>query len=234
MKTRTVLVLQHAAAEHLGRIAEALTTEGVDYLTVRADLGEPIPTTLDGFNGLILMGGPQSVYEDAHFPFLRGEKVLTQQAIKNDVPVLGVCLGSQILAEALGSKVRPSGSFEVGWREVKLDNECASDPVLRHLPRVLTPLHWHGDTYDLPFGARAIGFSAMTPVQGFSLNEKLYGLLFHLETTLTQLMAMVEGFPDDLQRGGVTADTVMNNAGDRLAALREPGLRMFRQWASLV
>ena len=234
MKTRRVLVVQHAEPEHLGRIANALTTEGVDFETVRADLSEPIPPNLNGFSGLILMGGPQGVYETDRFPFLKQEKVLTQQAINDEFPVLGVCLGSQILAEVLGAKVRPSGSFEVGWKEVTLNRECASDPVLRHLPNPLMPLHWHGDVYDLPPGAKAIGFSSMTPVQGFFLNERFYGLLFHLEITLTQLTAMVECFPDDLQRGGVTADTVMDSADDRLAALYEPGLRMFRQWSLLV
>lgn len=234
MKNRIVLVVQHAEAEHLGRIAEALTTEGVDYQSIRADLGEPIPTRLNGFSGLILMGGPQGVYEDARFPFLKSEKSLTQQAINENLPILGVCLGSQILAEVLGSKVRPSGSFEVGWRDVKLASECANDPVLGSLPSMLRPLHWHGDAYDLPPGSKAIGFSSMTPVQGFFLSGKFYGLLFHLEMTLAQLTAMVDGFPDELLRGGITPGMVMKTAGEHLAALREPGLQMFRQWAALV
>jgi GMP synthase-like glutamine amidotransferase len=234
MKNRRVLVLQHAEAEHLGRIAEALRTEGVEYQSIRADLGEPIPTRLNGFNGLILMGGPQGVYEEARFPFLKGEKLLTEQAVNARLPVLGVCLGSQILAEVLGSKVRPGGSFEVGWRDVAIASECTDDPVLGDLPSILTPLHWHGDVYDLPREAKPIGSSSMTPVQGFVLNGRFYGLLFHLETTLDQLTAMVQGFPDDVRRGGMTANLLMNSASDHLEALVEPGSQVFGRWAALV
>jgi GMP synthase (glutamine-hydrolysing) len=234
MEKKRVLVMQHAEAEHLGAIAEALVAEEVECSCIRGDLGESVPETIDGFQGLILMGGPQGVYEEARFPFIRAEKLLTQQAINRDLPVLGVCLGSQILAEVLGSTVRPSGSFEVGWRDVALTNECANDPVLSPLPRSIVPLHWHGDIYDLPPGAKSIGSSEMTPVQGFVVKERFYGLLFHLETTMDQLMTMIEGFPDDLRRGGMTAEILIKQAPDRMAALRDPRSQVFRRWAALV
>lgn len=232
--TRRILVLQHAEPEHLGRIAEALMHEGVDYTYLRPDLGQPIPAKLDGYQGLVVMGGPQSVYKENLFPFLRAEKALTRHAVETNRPVLGVCLGSQILAEVLGSRVQPSGAFELGWKKVTLSVEVADDPVLGHLPRAITPLHWHGDVYDLPPGAKPIGSSELTPVQGFAWKERFYGLLFHLETTLKQVSAMVEVFQSDVLRSGMTPAALLAEAPDRVEALRKRSLEVFRRWAALV
>ena len=231
---KRVLVLQHAEPEHLGHIAEALTQEGVGYTYLRSDLGQPIPKTLDGYQGLIVMGGPQSVYEEDRFPFLRAEKSLAHHAILMNRPVLGVCLGSQILAEVLGSRVYPGSAFELGWKKVRLSSEAAYDPLLNHLQGEITPLHWHGDVYDLPEGAKPIGSSEIASVQGFSWEERAYGFLFHLEMTPAQLAAMVEAFPDDVARGSTTPAAIMAEAAEGFAALIEPGLEVFRRWAKLL
>ena len=232
--TKRVLVLQHAEPEHLGRIAAALTHEHVEYGYLRPDLGQVVPSSLDGYGGLVVMGGPQSVYEEDQFPYLKAEKTLVRHAVVTNRPVLGVCLGSQILAEVLGSRVRPGGTFEVGWKNVTLSTEATDDPILGHLSKVITPLNWHGDVYDLPPDARLIGSSELTPVQGFASKGRFYGLLFHLETTIEQLTAMVEVFPDDVRRGGMTPSTLIEEAPSRLEALRETGFEVFRRWAALV
>jgi len=232
--TKRVLVVQHAEPENLGRIAEAVTGEHLEYACIRPDLGQPIPSNLNGYGGLILMGGPQSVYQEDQFPYLRAEKALTAHAITSDRPVLGICLGSQILAEVLGSRVQPGRAFELGWKKVTLSPRVADDPVLGRTSDVLMPLHWHGDVYDLPPGSEPVGSSELTPVQGFAFRKRFYGILFHLETTLNQLVAMVKAFPEDVSRAGLTAEALLVEAPARLAALREPGLEVFRRWASLI
>jgi GMP synthase (glutamine-hydrolysing) len=231
---KKVLVIQHTKHEHLGLIAETLDQEQVKYMYVRPDQGQSIPTTLDGYNGLIVMGGPQGVYQEDIYPFLRPEKALLRQAIQTRVPILGVCLGSQLLAETLGSRVYPGGSFELGWKEVTLSAEAKEDHVLGHLPNVIIPLHWHSDSFDLPEGATPIGASDMSPVQGFSWKGKVYGLLFHLEMTLEQISAMVVDFHDDLNRSKMRTSEIISAASDRLAALREPGIEVFRRWTTLL
>lgn len=232
--TRKVLVLQHVEPEHLGRIGDALTDEGVEFTYLRPDLGQPIPRRLTGFSGLIVMGGPQSVYEEDRFPYLAAEKALVRHAIETECPVLGVCLGSQILAEVLGSRVYSGGAFELGWKKVTISPEAANDYVLGGLPEIITPLHWHGDIYDLPPGATLIGSSELTPVQGFISQGIFYGLLFHLEITPAQLSMMVEGFPNDVHRSGTTPAALLAEATEHAEIMREQGQVVFRRWASLV
>jgi GMP synthase-like glutamine amidotransferase len=233
-RNRRVLVLRHAEPEHLGAIAHALVLEGVGYTYVSPYGGQDVPVTLDGFGGLVLMGGPQSVYEEDKYPFLKEEKRLTSQAIERDVPVLGVCLGSQLLAEVLGSKVHSGAVFELGWKKVMLNPEASSDRVLGHLPKEITPFHWHGDIYDLPPGAKLLASSQLTQVQGFAFRDRFYGLLFHLEVGTEQIAAMTATFPDDVRRGGATTEGIMAESPERVEALRDSGVEAFRRWAALV
>jgi GMP synthase (glutamine-hydrolysing) len=231
---KRVLVLRHAEPEHLGSIAQALTQEGIAYTYLRPDHGEMIPSNLDGFSGLILMGGPHSLCEQDQFPFLNAEKSLARNAISTNRPVLGVCLGSQILSEVLGSRVYPGRVFELGWKKVTMSMEAAEDPVLGHLPTEIIPLHWHGDVYDLPLGSKPIGSSEMTPVQGFVSGQRFYGILFHLEAEFEQVTAMVAAFPEDVLRGGVTPAALVAEAPERVQALQKTGMEVFRRWALLV
>ncbi|HVU31855.1 MAG TPA: type 1 glutamine amidotransferase [Opitutaceae bacterium] len=231
---KRVLAFQHAAPEHPGLIATALRAKNIAITCLRPDRGEPLPASLGEFDGLVVMGGPQSVYEEDRYPYLRAEKTLVREAITTSRPVLGVCLGSQIVAEVLGAHVWSSGQIEFGWRPVALSAESAEDPVLQHLPRVVVPLHWHGDVYNLPLGATPVGSSAQTPVQGFVWNRRCYAILFHLEITPEQLTEMARTFPDDVSRAGTTVEALLAETMARAAALREPALRAFSAWADLL
>ena len=180
---KRVLVLQHAQPEHPGLILEALQDVGATAETIRTDLAQTTPTTLENYAGLIIMGGPQSVYQEDKFPYLRAEKQLARQAIDNNIPLLGICLGSQVIADVLGSEVHPGPAPEIGWKPIQRSEQAANDPILSPLPETFTPLHWHGDIYDLPTGATPIASSEMTATQGFTYNQNVYALLFHLEMT---------------------------------------------------
>ncbi len=229
-----ILVLQHADPEHLGLIAEAVRSVGASVHTVRADLDQPVPSSLDGYSGLIIMGGPQAVYEEETYPYLRAEKRLTREAIDSTIPVLGVCLGSQIIADVLGSHVRPGLTGEVGWKEVQRDPRAANDPVISALPETFTPLHWHGDVYDLPPKAVPIAASDITPVQGFTYGGHVYAILFHLEMTEHQIYEMVELFPDDVRYGGFEPQSLISETAARTAAIKPLALSVFSRWARLV
>ncbi len=229
-----VLVLQHANPEHPGLIADAVGGVGGTLETVRGDLDQSVPESLDGYSGLIIMGGPQSVYEEDRFPYLRAEKVLARQAIDNNIPLIGVCLGSQIIADVLGSEVHPSGDVEIGWKDVTRSAGTANDLVLSSLPQTFTPLHWHGDVYDLPDGATSIGSSEMTPCQGFTYGETTYALLFHLEMTEQQITEMATLFPEDIRRGGLQPEFLLSETPAHAAALKPIAAEIFNRWAKLL
>ncbi len=229
-----VLALQHADPEHPGLIADAVHGIGGTLETVRGDLGQAAPSSLEGYSGLIIMGGPQSVYEEDTFPYLRDEKLLARQAIDNNIPLIGVCLGSQIIADVLGAEVHPSGGVEIGWKDVTRSTEVADDPVLSPLPQTFTPLHWHGDVYDLPDGATSIGSSEMTPVQGFTYGGTTYALLFHLEVTEQQIIEMATLFPEDVRRGGLQPETLLSETPTCAAALKPIATEIFTRWAKLI
>ncbi len=229
-----VLVLQHADPERPGLIADAVREAGASLETVRGDLGQSIPPSLDGYAGLIIMGGPQSVYEEDTFPYLRAEKRLARQAIDNNLPLIGVCLGSQIIADVLGSEVRPGPAPEIGWKPVTRSIEITADPILSPLPETFTPLHWHGDVYDLPSGATPVGASEMTPIQGFTYGETTYALLFHLEMTEPQIADMAALFPEDIRRGGLSPETLLSQTPARAAALKPIAVNIFARWVSLL
>ena len=229
-----LLVLQHADPEHPGLIADAVRNIGGTLETVRGDLGQTAPSSLDGYAGLIIMGGPQSVYEEEKFPYLRAEKQLARQAIDNNIPLIGVCLGSQIIADVLGSDVHPSGGVEIGWKDITRSPDIANNPVLSALPETFTPLHWHGDVYDLPNGATPIGASEMTPVQGFTYSETAFAPLFHLEMTEQQITEMATLFPDDVRKGGLDPETLLSQTPAHAAAIKPIATEIFTRWAKLL
>lgn len=214
-----VLVLQHIALEGPGAIAGALAAEGLALDVVRADRADPVPREPGDHAALLVMGGPMGVYEADRYPSLRQERALIERFLAADRPVLGVCLGSQLLAAALGARVFPSGGQEIGWAPVELLPGAAGDPLLGSAPRTFTPLHWHGDVFDLPAGAVPLARSARTAVQAFRHGARAWGLLFHVEAEAAQVRDMVEAFPDDLRKAGLDGRAVLAEAADRLGAL---------------
>ncbi len=220
----TVCVLQHAEIETPGRIADALTAAGCRTQTF---LANP-PSSLAGFDGLVVMGGPQSVYEQDRYSFLRGERRLIEQALKAGTPILGVCLGSQLLAAALGARVYAGQQKEIGWRPVRL----VADPLWQGLPEQLTAFHWHGDAFELPAGAVALASSELTACQAFRYGANALGLLFHLEVTEPMIAGMVATFADELRGAGVDGAAIVAGAREHLAAMQRAGDKVFARWAA--
>src|SRR5271167_4363036 len=126
-----IVVLQHHPAEALGAIADSLESAALAWQYIRVHEGQPIPTSISGAGGLIVMGGPQTVYELDDYPYLRDEMQLIEAALKENKPILGVCLGSQLLAATLGAKVHRGATREIGWYPVRLTDAARDDRLLR-------------------------------------------------------------------------------------------------------
>ena len=201
--SRPALVLQHAPWEGPGLIGEALTAAGVsvETRTVVDDPAAALPDPED-LAALVVMGGPMGATQDAAHPGLPAERVLLAAAARAGIPVLGVCLGMQLLAVALGARLLPGHGAEVGYAPI---DRLAPDPVLDRLGPAPSVLHWHDDAVELPPGATLLARSARTPVQAFRAGSAL-GLQFHPEVddTLLATWLSTPAMVDDLVAHGVT------------------------------
>lgn len=229
-----IIVLQHAACEALGTIEEALRAKGLRTRFVRPFAGEPIPDEVHDAKGLIVMGGPMGVYEQERYPYLRDELRLIERTVTANKPVLGVCLGSQLLAHALGGKVSKRTQKEIGWYPVRLTDEAVIDPLWADVPREFAAFHWHGDVFSLPPGATPLASSALTEQQAFRYGTKAYGLLFHLEVTEPLIDGMVRTFREELEETGIDSEAILLRTREHLPTLQAVGALVFNHWTRMV
>jgi GMP synthase (glutamine-hydrolysing) len=230
----TVWVLQHVHCETLGTIAEALASRGIRHEYIRSFEGRPVPKGMEGASGLIVMGGPMGVYDHPRFPFLSEEIRLIEQALKEEKPILGVCLGSQLLAAALGSPVTKGKGKEIGWRPVRLKEAADEDRLFGEIPRSFIAYHWHGDIFKLPKGSVSLASSELTEHQAFRYGESAYGVLFHMEVTEAMIQEMVGTFSDELFDAGLDGKKIVEGAREHLLRLRKIGAKVFENWAEMV
>lgn len=228
------LALQHVAPETPGAISDALRAHGIEIDTVRIDLGQPVPATIGEADALIVMGGPMGVYEADRHPHLGRELALIESALRAERPILGVCLGSQLLAAALGAGVAPGPRKEIGWFPVTLEESAAADPLWRGIDHEFMAFHWHGDRFELPAGAASLARSERTPIQAYRYGTHTYGFLFHMEITREIVAGMVESFADEIAAEKIAAIDILEETERRLGRLAETGRAVFSRFAERV
>jgi len=174
------VVIQHAAGEGPGLIGLLARQRGLPLDLRRMDLGEALPD-VSAVAALVVLGGPMGAYEALAHPHLLDEQRLLEEAVERGLPVLGICLGSQLLAAALGARVYPGPEPEIGVFEVKLTQDGADDPLLGPAGPKFSAFHWHGDTFELPPGAVHIASTRAYKHQAFRFGDRAWGLQFHIE-----------------------------------------------------
>jgi GMP synthase (glutamine-hydrolysing) len=226
--------LQHTAIENLGTMEDVLRGHQIEFRYIETHIGKSVPAEMADQAGLIVMGGPMGVYEQASYPFLRDEMRLIESALARGRPVLGVCLGSQLLACVLGAEVKRGKRRELGWHALTLSDLTAEDPLFAGVKSPFWPFHWHGDVFSLPKQSVALAASKQTACQAFRYGENAYGLLFHLEVTQAQIAQMLGAFADELREAGGTAAEINEQSPRHLPALEEIARKVFGRWASMV
>lgn len=226
-----IWVVQNAQSENLGIIGQILQSYGLQAEYVRTFANEPVPRYMQDARGLIVLGGPMSVYDHKSYPFLDDAMRLADQAMKEQKPVLGICLGSQLLAATLGADVRRNAEKEVGWHDVELTTAAQNNPLCAGMQTPFIGFHWHGDIFGLPQGATSLASSALTPCQAYAYGSNVYGVLFHMEVTQQIIGDMVDTFADEVRELGLV--DIKSGCASHLQALNDNARIFYQNWAAL-
>ncbi len=189
--------LQHVPFEDLGSMEGYFLAHNHSISCTPLYKTAKFPLQRD-FDLLIIMGGPMGVYEETTYPWLKKEKLFIEETIESDKPILGICLGAQLLADVLGARVYKNKFKEIGWFEIRKSPQIKGHFLDRVFPEVMEVFHWHGDTFELPSDVKLIASSKACENQGFVLDNRIVGLQFHLETTYQGAQKLTYNCKDEL------------------------------------
>ena len=227
-----VLVMKHVDIEGPGLIEDCLRQEKIPYQILTLESGLHLPK-LDDFTHLVILGGPMNVYEEDRYPFLRIEDLFIKEAIQRGKSILGICLGAQLIAKALGAKVFKASMKKIGWYDVSLTRIGSIDPFFSQLPKRFSAFQWHEDTFEIPHSAILIATSSLVPYQAFRYGDNAYGLQFHLEVTQEMIREWMETYEEEfegqqpplLSKLKILADTEL-----KIEPYKEMGLKFLRSF----
>ncbi len=234
---KKILVCQHVPHELLGTLNPLLKKSGFRIKYVNFGRHPHFKPTLQGYDGLIILGGPMNCDEVEKYPYLAHEVDFIRKALDEKMPILGICLGAQLMARALGAKVVPNGQKEIGWYPLTLTEEGKKDPLLRHLNGIKQVFQWHGDTFDIPNGASHLASSPLCKNQAFRFSNKAYALQFHLEVD----QAMIERWLKvptnqaelEFLTDKINPHQIKNETKEHIDALMKKGVLVFGEWIKL-
>lgn len=178
---KKLLVLQHVQHEILGTLNPLLKRAGFRIRYVNFARHPDAQPKFEGYDGLVILGGPMGVYDTSQFPHLDTELRLIDEALRRNLPVLGICLGSQLIAKALGARVFKNNHKEIGWYDISPTEHSGNDPLFNEFEQEEKIFQWHGDTFDMPAGAVHLAYSELCMHQAFRYGANIYGFQFHLE-----------------------------------------------------
>ena len=187
-----LLVIQHVPHERLGTFEEAFRRAGCSIMPLNTYDPTSAWPSLEAFQGLVIMGGPQSVCEQATYPYLTKELQLLRDILTRHLPILGVCLGAQLLAAALGATVTKNPDKEIGWYPLMREPDADGDALFEPFGQTETVFQWHGDTFALPKGAVRLASSPLCHEQAFRYRDHVWGLQFHVEVTEAMIRAWMQ------------------------------------------
>jgi GMP synthase-like glutamine amidotransferase len=201
---KPIAIFRHLEYEGPGYLAEFLENQAIPYSLIRIDQQNPIPSSIDDYSAMVFMGGPMSVNDD--LAWIPAELELIKQAARVDMPMLGHCLGGQLIAKALGATITVNPVTEIGWHNVRQIENAVTDDWLHALPASFEVFHWHGETFSIPDGANLLLSSQYCPHQGFAIGNTL-ALQCHIEMTTPMVKEWVEKNAEEIK---VTSDSLQS------------------------
>lgn len=230
---RPVIVFRFSQTEGPGYLGDFLTKKSILWTQINVDAGDPLPTDINGFSGLVLMGGPMSVNDD--LPWIPPLLELIRQAIKQDIPVVGHCLGGQLMSKALGAQITRNAIKEIGWGEVSKVGQNPAPAWLEDLPSSFEVFQWHGETFAIPDRATRLLESAFCANQAWLLNDRHLALQCHIEMTAPMIQAWCEVGADEIREASaspaVQQPVVMQeNLPPRLENLHGVADNLYAKW----
>jgi GMP synthase (glutamine-hydrolysing) len=226
---KRAIAVRHVAFEDLGALAPVLAVRGYQTVYLDGGVDDLKRVGLDAGDLLVVLGGPIGAYEEHIYPFLRDELHLIETALRRKIPTLGICLGAQLLAKALGARVYPGGAKEIGIAPIKLTPDGLQS-CLRHLTDDRLVLHWHGDTFDLPQHATLLASTSVAPNQAFAVGSQVLGLQFHLEAEAAGFERWLIGHAGELAGACVDIVVLRDRAQRLLPAISISGGSVLSAW----
>jgi GMP synthase (glutamine-hydrolysing) len=230
-----VLIVENFGSSELGQVGVALREAGAELDVLRPFSGEPLPQTPDGYDGIVVFGGEQSAIDDHIHPYLPDLASLMHAFGAADKSVLGICLGSQILARAHGAENLLGKAREFGWQTVDVTEEGRQDPVLADAGKSFSIFQWHGDTFTLPDGALRLASNSATPNQCFRIGRASYGMQFHFEASRVVVEGWKQGYAETIEQlspGWV--DDYQSHAETHGPVADAAGLAIARAWVATI
>ena len=200
-----IVIIKHIDIEGPGTFKEYLVSAGFAFRIVNLAKNEALPS-LDEYKAIVSLGGPMNVYETDKYPFLTKEENFLKEALAERKPILGICLGAQILAKITGAAVEKTTTKEIGWCDVELTQEASSDPLFDGLGQRFSVFQWHEDTFGIPIGGRLLAKGAKCRNQAFRFGDCAWGLQFHPEITKDMIVEWLDYCQNDLDRDKLLND----------------------------
>tara|TARA_B100001123_G_C15200383_1_gene983119 strand:+ start:49 stop:738 length:690 start_codon:yes stop_codon:yes gene_type:complete len=229
MTQKRILIIQHIDIESPGIILNFMKEKGISFDCRKIENDN---TNLLDYDGLIIMGGPMSVNDKDHYSFIDKEIELVKHYLMINKPILGICLGSQIIASALNSSIYKNSKQELGWHTVSLTQN--NDTIFENLENNFLAFHWHGDIFDLPNNSIKLASSQISNIQAFVFQKNCYGLLFHLEVTKEIVENIIDTFKSDLVSESIDKSIILCDLEKKIKMINDNGKIIFNRWLDLI
>ncbi len=231
-RIREVYIIQQVPHESAGIFKGTLRKYGIQAHVLLPYKGDPVPDSIGPDSAVMVLGGPMGAMDDTLYPYLKDELRLIEFALKKGIPIIGVCLGAQLMARAAGARVYSGDTKEIGWYDISLTQAGLRDPLLLGSSTELSVFQWHGDTFDLPPGATRLASSKLFPNQLIKIGKNAYAMQFHLEVTEMMIRDWLDINKEELDglTGLISSNDIEDRVEEKITALNRFGDAVFSRF----